>query len=226
MNYILPILAVVIGFGFVTFFKPKKGHYLKLFLAFSGAFLLSLTVFTLLPEVYHHNQNHSEKYIGIFIMLGILLQIFLEFFSKGAEHGHVHLDASKNQFPWLLFISLSVHSVLEGFPIHEHNNLIYGILIHKIPVAIILSTFFIDSNLSNKKIAAFLILFSLMTPLGSFLAENISFIHQFYTEVSALVIGIFLHISTIILFESSEGHKFNISKLLVILLGIATAYFI
>ena len=44
--------------------------------------------------------------------------------------------------------------------------------------------------------------------------------------ITALVIGVFLHISTVILFESSEGHKFNLRKLLVIIVGIVIAYFL
>ncbi|HIC30650.1 MAG TPA: ZIP family metal transporter, partial [Flavobacteriaceae bacterium] len=88
LNIILPILSVVLGFLIVLIFKPKKSTNLKLLLAFSGAFLLSITVFNFLPEVYHH---HHDKPIGLFIMAGILLQIVLEFFSKGAEHGHVHI---------------------------------------------------------------------------------------------------------------------------------------
>jgi hypothetical protein len=35
---------------------------------------------------------------------------------------------------------------------------------------------------------------------------------------------VLLHISTVILFESSDGHKFNIKKIIVICLGIAIAY--
>lgn len=221
MNYILPILIVLIGYAFVIIVKPQKKQLLKLLLAFSGAFLLSLTVFDLLPEVYHHG---DVKTVGIYIMMGILLQIFLEFFSKGAEHGHMHHHKENIQFPWLLFISLSIHSVLEGFPIHQHENLIYGIVIHKLPIAIILSTFFIESNISKGKVAVFLVLFSLMTPLGSLLAATIPVFKSYYIPISALVIGIFLHISTTILFESSEGHKFNTSKLLAILIGIFTAY--
>ncbi|MCX2681531.1 ZIP family metal transporter [Galbibacter sp. EGI 63066] len=221
--YILPILSVLIGYLFVLTFKLKEKTTLKLFLAFSGAFLLSITVFHLFPAVYHEK---NTKEIGIFIMLGILLQIFLEFFSKGAEHGHVHLHNDIKVFPWLLFISLSIHSILEGFPIHQHETLLYGIIVHKIPVAIILSTFFLSSGMSKGKIAAFLILFSLMTPIGSFISEYFHAIKQYYHQISAIVIGIFLHISTVILFESSEGHKFNLRKLLVIVFGIIIAYFI
>ncbi|UOB17197.1 ZIP family metal transporter [Abyssalbus ytuae] len=223
MNYLLPILAVIIGYFFVIILKPEKSKNFKLLLAFSGAFLLSLTVFNILPEVY---ESENTKTIGVFIMLGILLQIFLEFFSKGAEHGHVHISKNEKSFPWLLFISLSIHSVLEGFPIHEHETLIYGIVIHKLPIAIILSTFFINSEISNFKTIIFLVLFSLMTPLGSFISEFFYFEKENYMRLSAIVIGIFLHISTTILFESSEGHKFNLSKLLVIIIGIITAYII
>ena len=221
LNIILPILSVVLGFLVVFILKPKKPKYLKLLLAFSGAFLLSITVFHFLPEVYSSNY----KNIGLFIMVGILLQIILEFFSKGSEHGHVHINKNANVFPWLLFISLSIHSVLEGIPIEGHNNLIYGIIIHKLPVAIILSTFFLASNVPKSKSFAFLLLFALMTPLGMFLSANFSFFDTYYTQISAIVIGIFLHISTIILFESNEGHKFNITKLLTIVSAIVIAYF-
>ncbi|AEH02592.1 zinc/iron permease [Lacinutrix sp. 5H-3-7-4] len=222
LNIILPIISVVIGFAIVLLFKPKQNRNLKLLLAFSGAFLLSITVFSFLPEVYKTNNSN----IGLFIMVGILLQIILEFFSQGAEHGHVHLDKNTVTFPWLLFISLSIHSVLEGIPIHGHHSLIYGIIIHKLPVAIILATFFVASKMSKSKTFLFLLLFALMTPLGVFLSTNIAILETYFQEISAVVIGIFLHISTTILFESNEGHKFNITKLLTIVAAIILAYFI
>ncbi len=223
MNYLLPIAAVLSGLIFAILIKPRKKSNLKLFLAFSGAFLLSLTVFDLLPEIYEKSPSGE---VGIFIMLGIFFQIFLEFFSKGAEHGHVHANKDTSSFPWLLFASLSIHSILEGFPLHMHESLVLGIVIHKIPIAIILSTFFLDQGISKVKVVILLVLFGCMTPIGSLLSENISFLEPYLTQISALVIGIFLHISTIILFESSEGHTFNIRKLLVIAFGVVTAYFL
>lgn len=220
MNYLLPILAIVAGYLFVILFKPQKPSNIKLFLAFSGAFLLSLTIFELLPEVY----EAEGKYVGIFIMAGIILQIFLEFFSKGAEHGHVHLHKNDTTFPWMLFVSLSIHSFLEGIPIHDHHNLIWGIIIHKIPIAIILTVFFIQAKYSQKNTLLFLFLFSLMTPAGSLAAEHLEFVKNYYLEATAVVIGIFLHVSTTILFESSEGHKFNLTKLLIVILAAFLAY--
>ncbi len=222
MHYLLPIIAVLLGFVFVTVFRLRNKKHMKLLLAFSGAFLLAITVFNLLPVVFGHYQNSY----GIFIMAGILLQIFLEFFSKGAEHGHVHIKKDRSTFPWLLFLSLSVHAILEGFPMHHHDHLVYGIVVHKIPVAILLTTFFYESKMSKLSILSFLVLFAFMTPLGSFLSEQLTFLEAYQNEISALVIGIFLHISTTILFESSEGHKFNLTKLLVIITATVIAYFI
>ena len=64
-----------------------------------------------------------------------------------------------------------------------------------------------------------------MSPLGVLLGDKVSFFTTYYTEITALIIGVFLHISTIILFESSENHKFNLQKFIAILLGILLTVF-
>lgn len=222
MVFAVPILAVWVSFAFVWIAKPKGKKSIKLLLAFSGAFLLALTFFELLPEVYAHQK---PKTIAVFILAGILLQIFLEFFSKGAEHGHVHLDLKKNKFPLLLFISLSIHALTEGVPINDNNSILYGILIHKIPVTVILSIFLINSKLKKSTIILFIAAFSLMTPIGSYLAQS-DWMETYTSIFTAIAIGVFLHVSTIILFESSQGHSFNLQKLLVIILGVGIAYFV
>jgi zinc transporter ZupT len=222
-SYLLPILAVVIGVCLAFITKKDKLSYTKLLLSFSGAFLLALTLFDLLPEVYNHLEARTT---GLFIMGGILLQIILEFFSKGAEHGHVHIHKDETAFPWMLFVSLSLHSFLEGFPIHQHNDMVYGVLIHKIPIAALISAFLLQSNFSKVQIISFLVVFAAMTPLGTFISNTSEISTDYITIINAIVIGIFFHISTTILFESSEGHKFNLSKLIAIILGVGIAYVI
>lgn len=222
MNYLLPLLSVVLGYVIALLLKPKKKKNLKLLLAFSGSFLLSITVMHLLPEVYEAH-NHS---VGIFIMVGILFQIILEFFSKGAEHGHVHGHDKIARMPWLLFISLCIHAFLEGFPVGHHHDLAYGIAIHHLPIAIILTTFFINAELNKTALFIFILTFAFMTPLGTFVSDNVPLITQYYNEITAVVIGILFHISSTIIFESSEGHKFNIAKISMIILGILLAVFV
>jgi zinc transporter ZupT len=219
MNYILPLLSVLLGYAIALGLKPKGKQNLKLLLAFSGSFLLSLTVMHLLPDVYAtHNLS-----IGIFIMLGILFQIILEFFSKGAEHGHVHGHDKITQMPWLLFISLCIHALLEGFPIAHHHDLAYGIAVHHLPIAIILTTFFLNAQLNKTALFLFMLSFALMTPLGTLLSDSLPILNQYYAQITAVVIGILFHISSTIIFESSEGHKFNIAKISMIILGILLA---
>ena len=223
-KYLFPVYAVVIGILIVVLTRHRRNVvYTKLLLSFSGAFLLALTLFDLLPEVYEHL---NTKLTGLFIMAGILLQIILEFFSKGAEHGHVHIHEDKTDFPWLLFISLCIHSFLEGFPVHQHNDMVFGVLIHKIPIATLLLMFLLQSNFSKLQVGIFLIVFTAMTPLGTYIS-NATLIHADYLNmINAIVIGIFFHISTTILFEAGEGHKFNLSKLVAIILGVTIAYII
>lgn len=275
-TYLLPFLAVILGYFLAIILKPAKKKTIKLLLAFSGSFLLTMTVSHLLPEVYayvieenhietsivekdyssqnhihknhdhshdhvsHDNHNHTEttnsnqhnhdhdamKQIGLFIMLGIVFQIILEYFSKGAEHGHVHVHEKMTSMPWLLFGSLCLHALFEGMPVSQHTHLAWAIAIHHFPIAIILTLFFLQAELNKKFVFMFMIVFALMTPLGTYLSSNLSFLIDYYVPISAFVIGILFHISSTIIFESSEGHKFNLAKLLAIIIGIAFGFFI
>ena len=222
MNYLLPFLSVLIGYGIALFLKPQNKTNIKLLLAFSGAFLLSLTVMHLLPEVY----DAHDSSVGIFIMMGILFQIILEFFSKGAEHGHVHGNQAMSKMPWLLFISLCIHAFLEGFPVSHHEHLALGIAIHHLPIAIILTVFFMNAELKKHIIFLFMMFFAMMTPLGTMVSKFLPILQDYYTQITAVVIGILFHISSTIIFEASEGHKFNFAKLSMIILGIILAYFL
>jgi zinc transporter ZupT len=223
ISYLAPILAVIFGVAIVLLSHKSKPLNLKLFLAFSGAFLLSTTIFELLPEVY--SQLETKK-IGVFIMGGILLQIILEFYSKGAEHGHLHYHESKSLFPWFLFTSIGIHAFFEGFPLKDHENIIIGVVIHKIPIAILITTYLIKSKLPNSQVVLFLLIFTLMTPLGSLASELLDITPNVIYSINAVVIGMFFHISTIILFESSEGHHFNLNKILIIISAVVLAYYI
>ena len=119
MIFILPVISVWVGYIVAILLKPKSPKGIQLLLAFSGAFLLALTFFELLPEVY---ESDNSREIAVYILIGILLQIFLEFFSKGAEHGHTHIQVQKANFPIVLFISLSLHALVEGVPIETFRE--------------------------------------------------------------------------------------------------------
>jgi zinc and cadmium transporter len=218
MSYALLIISVLLGSLFVLFLRPSK-KFVRLLLAFSGAYLLSVTILHLLPDVYVVNAD--AKTVGIFILIGIILQSVLESFSKGAEHGHIHIHSDGKEFPTLLFVSLCLHAFSEGLPIHNaDDNLLWAIIVHKIPIAIVLTTFLLNTQYAKKTVFTFLIFFGLMSPLGVLLGDRIPFFTTYSKQITALIIGVFLHISTIILFESTENHKFNLQKFIAILFGV------
>lgn len=221
MSIFLPFLSVVLGF-LIAFLLKKETKRTQHLLSYSGALLLSIVVFEFLPEVY---QDFSPV-IGFLVMGGVLLQVFLEFMSKGVEHGHVYMDSNAENFPFLLFISLCIHSLMEGFPIADNFHLLIGVSLHKLPVAIVISTFLLNSAMSVRKIGLFIFIFSIMTPMGVVINQFIIDSVEWQTYIDALVVGILLHVSTTILFESSKDHRFNWSKIIAIILGVLTAYLI
>ena len=217
--------SVIAGTIVVEIFKPKKSSNIQLLLTFSSAYLLAISLLHLLPELFANNP--SEK-IGIYILGGFLIQILLEYFSQGIEHGHFH---KSNIIPFSVLMSLCLHALLEGVPLggeleeHTHNALLYGIVLHKMPVAIVLMTFFLQSNIKKSRAYFLLFLFALMAPLGVYAGSVFQSLSTFQDEIMAIVIGILLHISTTILFESTDGHKFSFTKIITIIIGTLLALF-
>lgn len=222
MIYILLIASVVLGAS-IAFLVQLNTRFTKLLLAFSGAFLLAIVVFHLLPEVF--SNAVENKTIGVFIILGMLAQMILEFFSDGVEHGHVHRH--DNKIPVLLLISLFIHSFVEGMPLNTENySFLMGILMHKLPIAIVITTFLLQQNTKKTYLFIILIAFALMAPLGSYFGNTIPFLQANHNYISALVIGVLTHVATTILYESSENHQFNVYKFLSVILAFTLAYFI
>ena len=218
--------ALLGGLG-IFLFKKDNSNRLKLVLSFSGAYLFAITVLHLMPDVY----SSENPQIGLFILGGFLLQIFMEQFSEGIEHGHIHKHSHKQfVFPVGIMISLCLHAFLEGMPLAkgQHEELVYGIAFHHIPAAFALGSVLMENKLSKRIVIVLLVLFALMSPLGYWLSFEIGKgaignIEVYFDRIMGVVIGIFLHISTTILFESSVDHKFNLKKVVAVLLGVSIA---
>lgn len=233
LTYLLLCIAVFVIGSFVFTSKIYNEKIVKILLAFSGSFLLAISMLHLLPEVY----EAAGIKAGYFVLAGFIIQLLIEILSKGIEHGHIHVHKHDHSFPYGVFIGLSFHSLLEGMPIdlsgvevvgHNHSSsLLTGIFLHKLPIAIVLGVLFAKSGVSKLKGILFLLLFASSMPLGTFISYVLGStslpIEHYYPLVLGLVIGIFLHVSTTILFEASENHRFNLMKFLSILFGIFVA---
>ena len=76
---LLPFLAIILGYLTARTLKRVTPG-VNYLLAFSGAFLLSIIFFELLPELFATGAPHISEAL----MIGMLLQIALDYFSKGA----------------------------------------------------------------------------------------------------------------------------------------------
>ena len=112
--------------------------------------------------------------------------------------------------------------------LHDHDHklsLFWGIVFHQIPVAIALMTLLLSTSLKRGMAWLVLLLFGIMTPLGLLIGLKVPMEQTGISVpvVLGVVIGMFLHISTTIIFETSENHKFNLLKLSSVIAGIAGA---
>src|SRR5215217_3940482 len=224
---VILFLSAFSGGTAIFLVRSDKSQLLKLILSFSGAYLFAITVLHLIPDAYSGSE-HEE--IGIFILIGFLLQIFLEQFSEGVEHGHIHKHHHTHVFPYGIMISLCLHAFLEGMPLakDQHNALIFGISLHHIPAAFALASILMQNHFSKRNIIVYISIFALMAPLGLYVSYGLSNgtiggVEDYFNKIMGIVIGIFLHISTTILFESSVDHKVTKRKMIAVLCGIAIA---
>ena len=235
--YIAILFIPVLLAGITVFFiKLTEGH-LKLLLAFSAAYLLALSFLHLLPEIF--SSLPSPK-AGLWVLAGFFIQVLLEFFSSGIEHGHAHIHAEKNKVPVVLLFGLYLHSFIEGLPLagtfnpSQSNGLmsfLMGITLHNIPISIAFAGLLVHQHIAKSKIVMYLSLLAVMAPagalIGHLLQNTLGNVAHLSTIFTAIVVGIFLHIATTIIFESSEkNHRYHITKLLSILLGVALGYWL
>ena len=221
--------AVLVGGAVGLRFPELRGRYLHLVLSFSGAYLLSITALHLIPEAF---SSHSAS-PGLAILGGFFLQVLFEQFSRGVEHGHMH--AHKGQHLALpVLIGLSLHAFLEGSPLaimdhvqhvgHEHNHLLTGLILHKIPAGFALSVLLAHAGYQRFTVWGLLALFACMSPLGAIVAAQI-IDPSHVPYVLGLVIGSLLHVSTTILFEldDEDHHRLTWTKTTAIAVGIVVA---
>ena len=221
MIIILLILSVLIGVLLGKFFGDRE-KFAKSLLIVSAGFLITICLNEVFPEVYsgeHHN-------IGLWVIGGVLLQMLLENLTKGFEHGHFHHHTEgKNILPLALMVGLFIHAFLEGIPLaNEEVTLspyLTGILVHNIPISFILGAFLVKNKKFSPSSVLIISIFALASPLGLILGKYFSPDLEVY--FLALVGGIFLHISSVIIFESNKNHNVDWKKIGYVALGVVLA---
>jgi zinc and cadmium transporter len=230
------LFITAFGAGMSAFFIPNiKESLFKLMLVFAGAFLVSITIIHILPELFYQSFNPSM--IGLFVLIGFFMQYFLELMTSGVEHGHMHQPGANQHVhvsPFILLFGLGLHSIMEGSllahpsNLHDHGHasttgLLLGIVLHKMPAAFALMSILSITTKNRAKLIGYLTIFAIASPLGlifsDYMTHNQFFSQQTIAIIFAIVSGNFLKISTTILFETAPLHRFNLGKIIVSGLG-------
>ncbi len=235
-NFLLFIITLI-G-GSIPFFIPNMDERrTNNLLAFSGSFLLGITLLHLLPEAF----AEVGKKAGILLLAGFFIQLIIQRYTHGVEHGHIHLPEEKAGHTHhhaislsAILIGLSVHAFMEGLPLGYNYrldatgpSLYFAVAAHKLPEAMLLTTL-VTAVKGKARAINTILYFALITPVASMLAV---FLGQHYYAVSEVigwmipvVAGAFIHISTTIFFESgTRQHALTRPKLIAILIGVGMA---
>ena len=222
-------------------FSPKTLNYINIF---GGAFLLASCFINLVPHMflgegeYRFVTPNIHFKIAAAVMVGFLIQMLLEQLTHGAEHGHNHHETADHETTShethisisALIIGLCIHAFLEGMPLVApdgdiHQGLLYGIVLHNIPISLVLLSLFMNNGYKFWRSFLLLALFAVMTPLGSLC--NMFFLppdEMLQGLIMGVVVGILLHVSVSILFDE-EHNSFSWTKLMLILIAFVAAYF-
>ena len=220
---------------------------------FASCFINLVPHMFLGDEPYRFVTSGIHFKIAAAVMLGFLIQLLLEQLTKGAEHGHNHCPCCEEEkeaeehhhehhshsghchndsvHPVAgLIIGLSIHAFLEGMPMIDldgdiHQGLLYGIVLHNIPIALVLIGLFMHNGYGFWRSFALLAIFAVMTPLGSlcnlYLMPDNEILQSLLMGV---VVGILLHVSVSILFVH-DHNNFSWAKFALILIAFTAAYF-
>lgn len=217
------ILSVLVGVFLGKFFGQQQ-TFAKNLLIVSAGFLITICVNEVFPMVYSSDDHN----IGIYVIGGVLLQMLLENLTKGFEHGHFHHHSEDHSIlPMALMIGMFIHAFIEGIPLANEEEIfspyLLGILVHNIPISFILGAFLFTNKKKKISLPSILIvaLFALASPLGMLLGQYFNPNWQPY--FLAIVGGIFLHISSVIIFESNKNHNVDWKKIGLVISGIVLA---
>lgn len=221
MIILLLILSVVVGVVLGKYFGRRE-KFAKSLLIISAGFLITICLNEVFPLVYADERKH----LGLWVIGGVLLQMLLENMTKGFEHGHFHHHTEgKNILPLALMVGLFIHAFLEGIPLANEDELLSpyltGILVHNIPISFILGSFLVRNERFSTSSLLIISLFALASPLGLVLGRYFDPALESY--FLAIVGGIFLHISSVIIFESSKNHNTDWRKIGFVLIGVLLA---
>jgi zinc and cadmium transporter len=198
MDYLILVSSIVLGALTVFGLKLHQPKHVKLLNSFTGAFLLSLTLLHLLPELYRFPEGkpgNEALLLGALMLGGFFVQLALDYISMGVEHGHSH--HLHGHAPYGVVAGLCMHALVEGmglgtaatyYDLESRKLLLWSIVVHNYPVSIALLGMLLGWGMKRSRGLAWLGLFAAMGPLGMALSGNIPLLAHHSRELMAIVI--------------------------------------
>jgi zinc and cadmium transporter len=194
------IVAVIALAAWLAFRGLRSPAFTRFAIHFSAGVLLGVSFLHMMPEAYDHVGSSQA---GLFVLLGYFSIFLLERFvmiHPCEEHG-----CDYHTLGLAALAGFSFHSFLGGVALGS-SLLVPGLamavfiatIVHKGPEAFSLASLLLLGQGSRRKAIGMIALFSLMVPLGVFLAvlELPSFGDRFVGIAVALSAGTFLHLAT------------------------------
>jgi hypothetical protein len=232
LTFIL-VLIFVAGFGggLLSFLIPhNKQKIVSYLLIATGAYLFSVMIRHIIP---HSVEQYGEQTL-IWVLSGFFLQHIIQQFSQGVEHGHAHVHEHLpiNKLIYIT-IGLGIHAFFEAAPLVESfqnttifSGLLGGLILHKIPECFALACLVSHSIQTKLNRLIWILSFSFITPIALLLfsvyKNSTLFTPSIFGATIGLICGTLLHISTTIIFETTNNkHQIKWYKIICLIIGFA-----
>ncbi|MFM2225930.1 MAG: hypothetical protein RJA07_2132 [Bacteroidota bacterium] len=226
---ILFIFAAGLGGGLLSFLIPhEKQKLISYLLIATGAYLFSIMIRHIIP----HSVEHYGELTLVWVLAGFFLQHIIQQFSQGVEHGHTHVhEHLPLQKLIYIIIGLGIHAFFEAAPLVESfqntnlfSGLLVGLILHKVPECFALACLVSHTVSTKFKRLIWITGFSIITPIAllffSMYKNSEMFSPQIFGAAIGLICGTLLHISTTIIFETTNNkHQIKWYKIICLVVG-------
>ncbi|MFQ5607119.1 MAG: ZIP family metal transporter [Candidatus Zixiibacteriota bacterium] len=200
------VFVVALAGGLWALIGRLSTESLHLALSLSAGFFLGAVFLELLPLSFSQSLIDART-IGALTLLGFALMYIVE---KGiSSRADAGIDKDSHRIVALTAgLGLSLHSVVEGAALslggvsRAASAFILPILLHKAIASLALGSLFLLAGCTRRRIALYITLFALMTPLGALLTTTLvplgelSSRGHFFGSVTAFTAGVFLYVAT------------------------------
>lgn len=201
--------------------------------AFASGIFLSTALLHLLPDAAEKFNAIGGIDYPLAYLICISTFILLLIMERGiALYGEKHFSDHKIMAPIFLVILLSIHSLVEGAAIGINANFLetaaifFAVLAHKGSESFALSMNLHHSGLATKIIKRVIMLFSMITPLGIFIASSVVYASETTSgglldaNFCAIAAGTFLYLGTEHLVEGKKSFE-QFNEVIALILGVA-----